>query len=310
MAAVVIEIAENGDFYIRHVHCDSLTGEFYDLDKLYSLDSVIENQRVEALVAGDIHAEFIDPDVENATYTASDSIANILKPKYMVFHDIYDFYARNHHHTGNSLLNTGKHLFGRNNVEEGLQQAADFIDRVSREDAENVIVKSNHDEAFDRWLKEADGKHDYENSRFYHYMKYHQLKNLKMNDTGFSSIDPFEFWCKNPEAQRGLENVDKTIFLKRDESLTVQNVEIGFHGDVGINGARGDIRSLARLATKVIIGHSHSPGIHESCYQVGVSARLNLEYKRGPSSWMHTHVIIYPDGKRTLINVINGKWKI
>jgi hypothetical protein len=91
--------------------------------------------------------------------------------------------------------------------------------------------------------------------------------------------------------------------------MKVCSIELGFHGDVGINGSRGDIKSLAKLSDKMVIGHSHTPGIYEGCYQVGLSAMKNLEYKKGPSSWMQTHCIIYPDGKRTLINIINGKWR-
>lgn len=309
LGAVVVDLDANNTFHLRHIHASISTGQFYDLDKLYTPTKVLQNQRIEALITGDTHAEFMDSEVEAATYHAPDSIVNVLNPKMMVFHDLTDFYARNHHHKNNDILAVGKHRYGRNNVEEGLQQAADLIDRVSRPNTKNIIIKSNHDEAFDRWLREAEIRHDYENAQFYYYMKYHQMKNISRTDTGFESIDPFEFWCKNPESGRGLKNLTNTIFLKRDESLKVKNVEVGFHGDVGINGAKGDIKSLSKLSDKMIIGHSHSPGIHEGCYQVGLSAKKNLEYKKGPSSWMHTHCIIYPDGKRTLINVINGKWK-
>jgi hypothetical protein len=310
IAALIVEIGDDGLFHLRHVHADEMTGEFYDLDKRYSPTEVTSGHRVAALIAGDIHAEFIDPDVENATYLADDSIAAVCNPEKFIFHDLVDFYSRNHHHRGNDLIAVGKHRFGRNNVEKGLQQAADFIDRVTRDGTENIVVKSNHDEAFDRWLREADVRGDFENAQFYYYMKYHQMKNVRMTDTGFSSIDPLEFWCNNPDDAKGLINIDRTTFLSRDTSINVNGVELGFHGDAGPNGARGDIKSFAKLSTKVIIGHGHSPGIHEGCVQVGVSSRLNLEYKRGPSSWLCAHALVYPDGKRTLINVIKGKWKI
>lgn len=310
LAAIVVELDDDDIFHIRHIHCDQMTGEFYDLDKLYTATEVIPDQRVEALVAGDVHAEFIDPDVEHATYTGRNSIANILKPKYFIFHDLTDFYARNHHHRGNDIIGVGKHRYGRNNVEAGLQQAADFIDRVSRDGTTNIVVKSNHDEAFDRWLREADIRGDWENAQFYYYMKYHQMKSINMNDTGFASMDPFEFWCKHPDQASGLKSLDKTKFLKRDESFNLCGVELGFHGDVGPNGARGNITAFSKMSMKMIIGHSHTPGIYESVVQVGVSSRLNLEYKRGPSSWLCSHAILYPNGKRTLINVINGKWRL
>ena len=47
----------------------------------------------------------------------------------------------------------------------------------------------------------------------------------------------------------------------------------------------------------------------DGVYQVGTSSRLKLEYNSGPSSWLHTHCCIYPNGKRTLITIIDGQWR-
>ena len=306
-AAVIVEL-DDVNFYPRHVHADE-RGRFYDLDKHFTPTGVTENHRIAGLVTGDTHAEFADKHVVAATYTNPDSMVNVLNPLSLVYHDVEDFYRRNHHHRGNHLLSYGKHHYGRNNVEEGLQITADFIDRHSRPDMTNVIIKSNHDEALDRWLREADPKQDPENARFYHYMMYHLYASVRMTETGFSSADPFEFWCKHPDQQRGLSNVDNTIFLHRDASYVIEGIEVGFHGDRGPNGSRGSAKAFTKIGPKTVIGHSHSPRIEEGVYQVGVSARLDLEYVSGPSSWMHTHCIIYPDGKRTLIHIINGKWR-
>jgi hypothetical protein len=306
-SAVIVEV-DDGEFHIRHIHADE-DGTFYDLDKKYSSNGIETGQTIEALITGDTHVEFIDKSVDEATYTNVDSIVNILKPKHLIYHDIHDAYARNHHHKGNDILAVGKHRYGRNNVEQELQLSADFIDRNSRPWMTNVIVKSNHDEALDKWLRETDPKQDSENSQFYYYMKYHQLKNIKKTPTGFMSIDPFSFWCNNPESLTGLKSKNNTVFLKRKDSYMIKDIELGFHGDAGPNGSRGTVNSLSKIGTKIIIGHSHSPGINEGAYQVGLSARLDLEYTRGPSSWLHTHAIVYPNGARTLINIINGKWR-
>lgn len=307
-AAIVLEI--DGDkFYHRHIHASD-NGEFYDLDKKYTPKGVEDSDYIEALITGDIHAAFHNETVEKATYIGSESIMGRLNPKVWALHDLEDFYTRNHHHRNNDLIRYGKHHYGRDNVEEGLQISADFVDKHSREGMTNVVIKSNHDEALDRWLRESEPKNDPENAVFYHYMKYHQYKNLRMSKNGYSTIDPFKFWCENPVYGRGLQNIDKTVFLKRDQSYTVKGIELGFHGDRGPNGSRGSIRSLSKIGPKIVIGHSHTPGIFQGAYQVGVSANLNLEYVSGPSSWMHTHCIIYPDGSRTLIHIVNGKWTL
>lgn len=308
LGACIVEVDYDGITHIRHVHANT-DGSFYDLDKYITTKGVTEYNRIAGLVCGDIHAEFIDPSVEAGTFSDANSICNVLRPEVIVYHDVEDFYRRNHHHKGNHLLAFAKHHLGRNNVEEGLQITADFIDKHTRPDCTNIIVKSNHDEALNRWLREADPKQDPENAILYHYLMYHTLSNVKPTSTGFSFLDPFAFWCKNPVKQKGMLN-DSTLFLGRDESFTIKDIEVGFHGDQGPNGSRGSIKSFTKIGPKTVIGHSHTPGIEEGVYQVGVSARLDLEYVSGPSSWLQTHCVIYPDGKRTLIHLINGKWKI
>lgn len=308
LAALVVEVSDT-EFHIRHIHGQD-DGSFYDLDTLYTHTGSTAGHRVAALITGDTHAMFLSKDVENATYAAEDSIVKTLKPEMRVFHDINDFFSRNHHHRGDHLQNLAKHFSGTDDVEAELQVAADLIDKYNDEECLNVIVKSNHDEALDRWLKEADANNDPRNARFYHYLKYNQIKNMKIETNGrFSSIDPFEFWCAAPDQQKGLTSVGNTVFLKRDQSLMVNGIELGFHGDVGPNGARGSIQNLSKIGTKTVIGHSHSPGIYEGVYQVGTSSDLDLGYNRGPSSWLTTHAIVYPDGKRTLIHIVNGKWR-
>ncbi len=308
LAALIVEVTDK-EFHVRHVHGQA-DGSFYDLDTYYTETDFVGGQRIAALVTGDTHAMFLDKEVEAATYSNEDSIVNVLRPEIRVFHDLNDFYSRNHHHRGDDLTNFVKHLFGNDDVEAELQIAADLIDRYNDPDSLNVIVKSNHDEALDRWLREANPLNDPQNARFYFYLKYHQYKSVKKSDNGrFEAFDPFEFWCLNPDQQRGLQAHDNTVFLKREQSMVVGNIELGFHGDKGPNGARGSIQNMSKIGTKAIIGHSHSPGIYEGVYQVGTSSQLDMGYYSGPSSWMTTHAIVYPDGKRTLINIINGKWR-
>lgn len=307
ISALIVEV--DGDkFHMRHVHGEE-DGSFYDLEYYYTPHGRNKYGRIAGLVPGDIHAEFVDPAVEAAMFLGPDSIAEVLNPEVVAYHDLEDFYRRNHHHRGNDIVAYGKHHYKKDNVEEGLQLSADFVDRHTRPDTLNLIVRSNHDQAFERWLREADPKTDPENARFYYYMKFHQLSNVVQTNSGYSTINAFKFWCENPLDQKGLQNLETTKFLGRDESFVVNGIEIGFHGDVGINGSRGSVQAFSKIGPKTIIGHSHSPGIVEGAYQVGVCAYLDLEYASGPSSWLHTQCIIYPNGSRALINVIDGEWR-
>lgn len=257
LAALIVEIDLQNNCHIRHVHGDDAVGSFYDIDKLYAPDGVTSGHRIAALITGDSHAEFMDETVLAATYMNEDSIVNTLLPEVIVRHDVEDFYARNHHHRGNDVIAYGKHHFGRDNVEDSLQLTADFLDLTTFPNSVNVIVKSNHDEALNRWLKESDPKFDQENALLYYWLKFNQMKSVKMTSTGFSSMDPFEFWCLNPLNEKGLKNKEQTLFLKRDESFRVHGIELGFHGDIGPNGSRGSIKSFSKIGPKTIIGHSH-----------------------------------------------------
>jgi hypothetical protein len=60
----------------------------------------------------------------------------------------------------------------------------------------------------------------------------------------------------------------------------------------------------------VVIGHSHQPGIDEGAYQVGTSTGLRLEYNQGPSAWLNAHCVVYASGKRSLLFVIDGEWRL
>jgi hypothetical protein len=96
--------------------------------------------------------------------------------------------------------------------------------------------------------------------------------------------------------------------LGRDESFNLAGIELSMHGDQGPNGTRGSRHNLRRIGVKSIIGHSHSPGIEEGCTQTGTSTPLTLEYNSGPSSWLQCHAVLYANGKRSLLPIIDGEW--
>jgi hypothetical protein len=311
--AVIVEIDRKENiFHLRHIHFSEKDGSFYDLDKYYTTKGYKSNIRISGLVTGDSHAEFVDPNVRNATFLNEDSIVKLLKPKYVVYHDVEDFFRRNHHHRNNPIIDYCKYKFKIDDVEKGLQITADYIDENTHEGTINVIIQSNHDEALLRWLKEADPKKDPANAKFYHYMMYKLLDSVDYDEQNKKFIypNPFKMWCLNPMDEVGLRSKEQTIFVNRDDSFMIEGVEVGFHGDKGADGRKGSVKSFDKIGVKTVIGHSHSPKIEGGCYQVGVSAKLDMEYVSGLSSWLHTHCIIYPDGKRTLVNIIQGKWKL
>ena len=84
------------------------------------------------------------------------------------------------------------------------------------------------------------------------------------------------------------------------------NWELGHHGDIGTSGSRGSLLQFRRLNTKCVIGHYHAPGRFDGALSVGTSTKLRLDYNKGASAWLQSHVIIHHDGKAQHINFIGS----
>lgn len=321
LAAAAVEI-EGNRFHLRQINADK-TGAFIDLDTKYSpaegLCSFTVHQArlsgdpvppgtvsrappASGLAMGDTHRQAIDPLVEQATFGPG-GIVETLNPEYLIFHDVHDGYAENPHHRGNPFIALAKHRSGKGDIRKEVVEDVRWIEKVCS-GRKGIIVGSNHDDFLSRWVVSNDWRADPENAEFYLETALEMVRATKMTEFGASYIDPFQSWVAK------LKSEDANIrCLGSDESFMLHGIECGLHGDRGPNGARGSRMNLRRIGVKTVIGHAHSPGIEEGTYQVGTSTPLRLEYTRGPSSWMQTHCVIYANGKRSLINIIDGRWR-
>lgn len=302
-SAVVVEV--DGDaFHIRHLNFDG--NGFYDLNKYYTPTSITEND-IHAIVTGDEHVIFVDDKVKNATY-GKGGIVDVLKPKFVIRHDIIDCYSISHHHKHNVFTRYAKAMAGVDDLSKELDGVIEFLTETTLDKSiVNIIVDSNHNNHITQWLNECDPKLDMKNALLYHKMMYKMLEQttFSVENGGASYPNPLELYTSDILKERGV----KCEFISRGQRYKLKDIEISEHGDKGNNGSRGNRAQFALLPTKTIIGHSHSPGITKGCYQVGTSSRLRLEYNHGASSWMNSHCIITENGKRQLINIINGKWR-
>ncbi|WP_062266915.1 hypothetical protein [Endozoicomonas arenosclerae] len=302
LGATVIEVCGDHVFHMRQLNACS-DGSFIDLNWEYSAAGVRSSGQALAVEMGDSHAFREEPQVSEATFESADSLCAVLNPESVILNDVLDFHSRNHHHSNDPIYNYWKHQAHTDSVEEEIKLTCNYIDRIGYP---VIIKRSNHDEAMERWLKETDPKRDPRNARLYHTVMAQILtrhdERLAANQD-YENVDPFEL-----VARQHLKHAE-VRFLRRDESCVIGDVEVSYHGDQGPNGARGSRRAFTRIGVKVTIGHSHSPGIEEGVYQVGVSGKLDMGYNKGPSSWLHTHCITYANGKRTLINIIDGQWR-
>ena len=304
--ALLVEIDKQGDWFVRQIIADTDTGEFYDLDTLYTPEGYSPGLTVKAINWGDIHAEKGDKAVYEASFGSnSKSMLNVLKPAVQLVHDVMDFTSRNHHSINDPYFRFAQFINGKDSVVDNVKEVAEVLKMMDRNFSEIVIVESNHDLALEKWLKTADYKVDPANAVFFLSCQLATYKAIAANDKDFSV---FEY------ALELLSNYDlsNVSFLKTDESFMiggVDGVECGCHGDLGTNGTRGSINAFQKLGTRYNIGHSHSAAIKDGVYMAGVSGKLDMGYNRGPSSWSHSHIVTYPNSKRTIVTIKNGKWR-
>lgn len=302
--ALLVEVDDRGCWYVRQLNADS-TGRIFDLDVCAHNGKVTCGPgTVEAIVWGDAHVRRGDKTVAWLAW-GKDQMLDTLRPRHQVFHDLLDFRSRNHHDVGNPRLMFEKFCRGgaENSVEAEVQEAADALNKRSRLWCKSVVVASNHDAALQRWLDTANYREDPKNARLFLELQNESYKCIYLKQ----DFDPFVYAMRRAGA-------GEARFLKEDESYVVckdagGGIELGMHGHLGPNGLRGSPAALARMGRKAVVGHSHSAGIHDGVYVAGTSSNLDLGYNRGPSSWTHSHVIVYRNGKRAVITMWRGKWR-
>jgi hypothetical protein len=307
--AVLVEIDSDGDWFLRHLNAED-DGSFQDLTRYVKNGKVTDGHAVEAIVWGDLHTEEADPDVLWGSF-GIDSLGQVhrgecmldwLAPRYQFIHDVTDFRPRNHHSIKDPLSRLKMNYWGREEVDRELDEVAELLTNISRPGTRTVVVESNHDLALLRWLKEADWRADPANAKF---MLEAQLECVRAVQRGEEDFSPLEWALRR---KKDFDTKGEIEFLRQDQSFTVKGIECGMHGHLGVNGARATPRQFTKLGPKCFTGHTHTAGILDGVYTVGTSSKLDMGYNHGPSSWSHTHGIIYPSGKRALVTLRGDKW--
>lgn len=318
IGAVIVALKPDGTFFYRHIQAtDAEDGSFYDLDCHVTRDGVTEGNRVAGITYGDVHIEKVDPFVALATWgydtetrTASGpelqkSVKGFLRPEFEFFHDICDFSTRNHHNIKDHHFLLKSYFTGKDKVEDDLGLTADFLAAVQSDDTISVVVQSNHDNAYVKWIKtgiKSGVQFDPANYEFWLESELMHVRELK---AGITEPPMFETMVRRMMRKRVGAPSDNIIFHPEDTSFVVKNVECGMHGHLGANGMRASPNAFVRMGAKSNTGHVHSSGITSGNYRSGVCA-LEMGYNKGLSSWTITHTIIYPNGRRTLITYMNG----
>ena len=312
-AALYVEIDDDGVWFARQLIADT-DGFFQDITDVFTPSGILRDVSVEAINWGDIHVEKVDLTVPHACFEGEGSMIEVLDPVYQFIHDLTDFRARNHHNIKDPYFLAQQYKDGTDIVRDAMVASAAFLDVVSARGTQTVVVESNHDLAFKKWLREADIRFDPQNAEYFHENNAAIFRNIRVDNPEFSI---FEY------AIRKIANLPAVTFMREDDSWVICNdaeeedatgrvvdgVECGMHGHLGPNGARGSGANLRHIGRKANIGHVHSAGIIDGVYMAGVTCQLDMGYNKGPSSWSHSHIITYANGKRTIVTVKNGKWR-
>lgn len=249
---------------------------------------ITKNKEIDAAVLGDMH--FGDHD-EQVVDTTLNHMFKKLKPKTVVLHDVFDGCSVSHHDRKDVFAQYKKIQEGRNLLSKEIDLMLECLKDFKK--YKTVIVRSNHDDFLDRYLRDMNWKHDPVNA-----VEYLEYSTILLKGKASQGIIPYVINQAYPDM----------ITLGLDDSYRVHDWELGQHGHIGVSGSRGSVNQFRNLNTKIIVGHSHTPSRKDGVVQVGTSTKLRLGYNKGASKWLHCHAIVHADGKAQLIVFDDGEY--
>jgi hypothetical protein len=287
MGFVVIEKKKDGVCHVPRNVKATADGDFVDIIYHVTNEGVSTIDYSEGFIWGDIHTRVLNKEILNSTFLLLD----LLKPKKQILHDVLDGSAFNPHEKKDMFIQRQKIINGQHLIDKEVDEALDVIETINnRVGCDTYVAISNHDVFLDRHINDENWKRDLHNSpAFLKYAYIQQTVNL--NDYGciFGYLVNEKF-------------LDKVKYLNFGESLDICGYECASHGDFGVNGAKGSVKSFSNLNTKMIHAHGHSPTIHNGVTMVGVTSLLEQYYNRkGLSSWAYAHSVIHPTCKNQLL---------
>lgn len=289
IGALVVYVNDDGTYTARQLERMEGSDGFYDLNYHYTANT---NNLVSpvALQLGDIHAEKSEYQI---IQDVKKLISN-LDPHNVILHDLCDFSSRNHHNIKSSSFVFEQTVNGRT-VKDDLDSVAGVLAEIAAVSDQVYIIESNHDCAIDTWLENTDFKADTINALTY--LTLMKAKFEHIEETSCNNLNMLEYALENL-----CEGVDDNVqFMRVDDSLIMAGVEMGVHGHIGVNGARGGVQSFAGLGIPMNTGHTHTPSIVGNVYTAGVTGSLDMGYNKGASSWQLAHVLTHNNGQRQII---------
>jgi hypothetical protein len=307
--ALLVEVDDAGHWWCRQLNADS-DGTIYDFDTQVKDGKITTGHRVEAITLGDTHNEVRDETVHRATF-GDGGLVPTLDPKSIFVHDIVDMGRRGHHSIKDPYLMMLAYASQKESVRDVVTGAKDFLTEIADpERREIVVVSSNHDRHLDRWITDTDGRYDPVNADYWGLLNHWKTDYIMRHHN-----IPDMLHLAMVAADHDFTERNRVTFLDGNSSFVIcgkfgGGIECALHGDRGANGSRGSRRQFARaLGRRSNVGHSHSAGITQGCYQAGTNSEMDLGYNKGLSAWTHSDIITYANGKRAIVTFFRGKWR-
>jgi len=283
---VFVTIENNTIFHAHQIEATK-SGDFQYMTEKYT-KGVFSYEQPEALILGDYHTGDTCTKVRKKTI----EMLKDLKPKRVVFHDLFNGSSLNPYEKGDLIQELREVSRKRYSLAVELAMVMKEIQFFAKTfpDIQFLVSESNHDLFLERYIRSKDFMYHPENFMFVCGMIPEVIKGTL------------------PTLQVALMHTGELPsnfrFFKEDESYRVRGVELAYHGHRGANGSRGTSSQFDKLNLKMITGHEHTPKLYQNSMVVGTSTKLKLDYTKGASSWLNCHGILYNNGKYALITLI------
>lgn len=317
-AAIVLEFSSKKTFHYRQLLSTS-EGEFYDIDPLrggavYVTPNKIEHRPddVDTAYLGDYHSGKTHPQVREITF-GDGNLLQKLRPNNVILGDMFDGYSISHWDRSSASRTAWKGVTRTDSLEAELKLLISELGWMRKQlpKATLHVIASNHNEFLGRYLENKHWIDEPANMAFSARLFADLHDDLMSRSPELHEVtaqDPVKFWIDRHAPF--VKTHDRQSVLLLPEGPDSKKINCSFHGDVGPSGARTSSMPAYREWNQwTIVGHNHSAAILGPVWRVGTCTHLIEHYVNGPrTKWTHTHALIYKNGQRQLINIVNGAW--
>jgi hypothetical protein len=316
-SAIIVEFSSEKTFHFRQLLATT-KGEFYDIDPLHGGAVKVTPKGIErrpddvvAAVLGDWHVGKTHPDVRRLTF---EEMLPAMKPKHVVLHDLFDGNSISHWEERQASRRAYKGARQDDSIERELEAMVEELKwmRERMPGAKLHVVASNHNEFLRQCIEELRWSKDNANlaigAKIFDAIQ-EDMKARGLKAYELAPMDPVNWWIDNQRLPDVVTHSRRSKLIL-PEAQDAKKILCSLHGDIGSRGQKaGAMTAFRKWNHWIIIGHAHDAAILGPIWRVGTSSHLTDHYVNGPATnWTHTHALIYANGQRQLINIMNGAW--